>query len=124
MGILLEHNLLHYRRVIPGLLAVALLGFLLAIQGCALSIQNTGGVAKKVIILLVQRETNWHLPPRLGGWHLTSLWSTLRVIRLASATSGERLYLLISGLPGALLAVPRCQISKRYTKNTRTKAWS
>ena len=43
MGILLKHNLLRYRRVIPGLLAVALLGFLLAIQGCAPSVQDTGG---------------------------------------------------------------------------------
>ncbi len=43
MGILLKHNLLRCRRVIPGLLAVALLSFLLVIQGCAPSVQNTGG---------------------------------------------------------------------------------
>ena len=43
MGILLKHNLLSCRRVIPGLLAVALLSFLLVIQGCAPSVQNTGG---------------------------------------------------------------------------------
>ena len=43
MDILLKHNLLRYLRVMPGLLAVALLGFLLAIQGCAPSVQDTGG---------------------------------------------------------------------------------
>ena len=47
MGILLKHNLLSYRRVIPGLLAVALLGFLLAIQGCAPSVQDTGGSSQE-----------------------------------------------------------------------------
>ncbi len=47
MDILLKHNLLRYRRVIPGLLAVALLGFLLAIQGCAPSVQDTGGSSQE-----------------------------------------------------------------------------
>ncbi len=47
MGILLKHNLLRYRRVIPGLLAVALLGFLLAIQGCASSVQDTVGSSQE-----------------------------------------------------------------------------
>ncbi len=40
MGILLKHNLLRYRRVIPGLLTVALLGLLLTIQACAPSAQD------------------------------------------------------------------------------------
>ena len=47
MGILLKHKLLRYRRVIPGLLAVALLGFLLAIQSCAPSVQDTGGSSQE-----------------------------------------------------------------------------
>ena len=47
MGILLKHNLLRYRRVIPGLLAVALLGLLLAVQGCAPSVQDTGGSSQE-----------------------------------------------------------------------------
>ncbi len=47
MGILLKHNLLRYHLVIPGLLAVALLGFLLAIQGCAPSVQDTEGSSQE-----------------------------------------------------------------------------
>ena len=39
MGILLKHNLLHYRRVSLGLLAVALVG-ILVIQGCTPSSQS------------------------------------------------------------------------------------
>lgn len=41
MGILLERNLSRYGRVFLGLLAVALLGLPLAIQGCAPSAQDT-----------------------------------------------------------------------------------
>ena len=47
MGILLKHNLLRYRRALPGLLAVTLLGFLLAIQGCAPSVQDTVGSSQE-----------------------------------------------------------------------------
>ena len=42
MGISLKRNLSHYGRVVLGLLAVVLLGLLLAIQGCATSAQDTG----------------------------------------------------------------------------------
>ncbi len=42
MGVSPERNLSCYGRVVLGLLAVALLGFLLAIQGCAPSAQDTG----------------------------------------------------------------------------------
>ncbi len=42
MGASLERNLSRYGRVVLGLLAVALLGLLLAIQGCAPSAQDTG----------------------------------------------------------------------------------
>ena len=40
MDILSKHNLLRYRRVIPGFLAIALLSFLLAMQGCTPSSQS------------------------------------------------------------------------------------
>lgn len=40
MSILLKHTLLRHHLVIPGLLGVALLGFLLAIQGCVPFVQN------------------------------------------------------------------------------------
>jgi thiol-disulfide isomerase/thioredoxin len=47
MGILLKHNLSRYGWVILGFLAVILLGFFLAIQGCAPSAQDTGGSSQE-----------------------------------------------------------------------------